>query len=138
MLALTPTRLLVAHTDDHPAGEEFPTATATTSVEVVPITALRSVVLARVVAEPAVHVPGSTPFEAVLTLSWGAVSRVDLEPASCSDPDCDADHGYTGTLGADDLSVRLSAAAEGPELVAQAVAFARDVARLVGRGGGSR
>ena len=135
VLVLTPTRLLVAHTDDHPAAEDFPAATATTSVEVVPTSALRSVVLSRVVADPATHVPGNLPFEVVLTLSWGAVARVDLEPASCADPECEADHGYTGTLGADDLSLRLSAAAEGPEMVAAAVAFARDVSRLIGRGG---
>jgi hypothetical protein len=49
----------------------------------------------------------------------------DLEPAGCSDPNCDADHGYTGSATADDLSLRVSEAGDGPETVAQALAFAR-------------
>jgi hypothetical protein len=50
----------------------------------------------------------------VLTIGWGGVSRVDLEPAGCNDPECDADHGYTGVLASDDFSLRVSAAADGP------------------------
>jgi Family of unknown function (DUF5998) len=60
----------------------------------------------------------------VLTMGWGAVGRVDLEPAACSDPECDADHGYTGLVSSDDFSLRVSAAAEGPEAVANLLGFA--------------
>ena len=60
----------------------------------------------------------------VLTIGWGAVARVDLEPAGCADPDCDADHGYPGLLTSDDFSLRVSAAAEGPEAVANLLGFA--------------
>ena len=63
----------------------------------------------------------------VLTLGWGAVSRLDLEPATCSDPDCEGDHGYTGTATADDLSVRVSEVGDGAEGVQQALAFASAV-----------
>jgi hypothetical protein len=59
----------------------------------------------------------------VLTIGWGAVARVDLEPAACADPDCEADHGYTGLLTSDDFSLRVSAAAEGPEAVANLLGF---------------
>jgi hypothetical protein len=52
------------------------------------------------------------------------VSRIDLEPAGCSDPDCEADHGYTGAASNDDLSLRVSEAADGADVVAQALAFA--------------
>ena len=48
-----------------------------------------------------------------MTIGWGGVSRLDLEPAGCSDPECDADHGYTGVLASDDFSLRVSAAADG-------------------------
>jgi hypothetical protein len=61
----------------------------------------------------------------VLTVGWGAVSRLDLEPATCGDPECDADHGYTGASTADDLSVRISAEGDGEDAVAQALEFAR-------------
>ena len=36
--------------------------------------------------------------------------RIDLEQAGCADPDCEADHGYTGSMAGDDLTVRMSAA----------------------------
>ena len=62
--------------------------------------------------------------EVVLTIGWGAVSRIDLEPAGCSDPECEADHGYTGTASNDDLSLRVSEAADGADVVAQALNFA--------------
>ena len=48
------------------------------------------------------------PAEAVLTIGWGGVGRVDLEPAGCGDPECEADHGYTGVLASDDFSLRVS------------------------------
>jgi hypothetical protein len=77
-----------------------------------------------VVANPAKHVPGGPPREVVLTVGWGAVSRLDLEPATCGDPNCEADHGYSGTVTADDLSLRVSEAGDGVEVVNQALAFA--------------
>jgi hypothetical protein len=63
--------------------------------------------------------------EAVLTISWGAVSRVELEPARCSDPECDADHGYSGSLTGDDFSLRLAAAGDGGAAVERLLTFAR-------------
>lgn len=133
VLVLTATRLVVTHTDDHPAGADSPTPFASASAEVVPISAVRSVVVHRIVPEPTKYVAGSDPHEVVLTLGWGAVSRVDLEPASCSDPTCEADHGYTGTMGQDDLSLRVSAGAEGPQVVTAALAFGRTLSRALAR-----
>ena len=49
--------------------------------------------------------------------------RVELEPASCGDPTCDADHGLSGTDMTDDLLVRVSAAADGAEAVDGLVDF---------------
>jgi hypothetical protein len=64
------------------------------------------------------------PVEAVLTIGWGAVHRVDLEPAGCSDPQCEADHGYTGSMSSDDFSLRVSAAADGSDAVGGLLSFA--------------
>jgi hypothetical protein len=61
----------------------------------------------------------------VLTIGWGAIAHIDLEPATCGDESCEADHGYTGNLTADDLSLRVSEAADGADAVAQVLAFAR-------------
>jgi hypothetical protein len=124
VLALTPTRLIVGHTDEHPADETTPTAYATASTEAVRLERIDSVVVTRVAADAAAHRRGAPMREVVLTIGWGAVSRIDLEPASCGDPQCDADHGYTGTASNDDLSLRVSEAADGAPVVAQALAFA--------------
>jgi hypothetical protein len=125
VLALTPTRLVVAHADDHDPDALSPEPYASASTEAVPISRVSSVVLSHVVTRPERHRTGATPRELNLTIGWGSLTRVDLEPASCADPDCEADHGYTGTLAADDITVRLSAEAEGEDAVRTAAAFAR-------------
>lgn len=123
VLALTPSRLIVSHTDDHPADDHSPTAYASVSTEAVRLERVDSVVVTRVVNDPERHRAGGPSSEVVLTIGWGAVSRIDLEPASCGDPSCDADHGYTGTASNDDFSLRVSEVADGADVVAQVLAF---------------
>lgn len=134
VLALTPTRLLVSHTDEHPPDASYPEPYATTSTEAVRLNLVQSVVVTRVVTNPAEHNPGGAAQEVMLTIGWGAVSRIDLEPATCGDPTCDADHGYTGTASNDDLSLRVSAAADGVSIVAQALEFAGALSKATGHG----
>ena len=124
VLVLTPTRLVVGHTDDHSHEGGSPASFATTSTEAVALAQVRSVVVSRVVADPVRYRPGSVPQEVTVTITWGAVARIDLEPASCPDPDCEADHGYTGTTTADDLALRVSREAEGAASVTRALEFA--------------
>lgn len=133
VLALTPTRLIVGHTDEHGADEENPVAYATASTEAVRLERVDSVVVTRVVSDPASHRAGGRAREVVLTIGWGAVSRIDLEPAGCSDPNCDADHGYTGTASNDDLSVRVSEVADGHEVVERALAFAASLSEATAK-----
>lgn len=122
VVVLTPTRLILAHTDEHAGDDLLPEPYTSTSTEAVSLAAVRSVVVTRMVANPT---SGPTPpAEAVLTIGWGGVGRIDLEPAGCADPQCDADHGYTGALASDDFSLRVSAAAEGSDAVAELLAFA--------------
>ena len=120
-LLLTPTRLVIAHTDEHPGDDLLPEPYTSTTTEAVTLTSIRTVVVTRMVANPTEGV--APPAEAVLTIGWGGVGRIDLEPAGCSDPGCDADHGYTGTLAGDDYTLRVSAAAEGTDAVAGLLAF---------------
>jgi hypothetical protein len=122
VVVLTPTRLILAHTDEHPGDDLLPEPYTSTSTEAVRLSAVKSVVVTRMVANPSSG--PAAPAEAVMTIGWGAVSRVDLEPAGCSDPQCDADHGYTGVLSADDFSLRVSAAADGSDAVTSLLAFA--------------
>jgi len=144
VLALTPTRLVVAHADDYAAEENHDepeqaapqapsTATATATSECVPLTAVRGVMLTHVVASPATYEPGSLGRELTLTLGWGAVSRVDMIPATCGDTSCEADHGYEGTVTTDDIGLRISADADGEPALAQAMAFARALSAAIGR-----
>jgi hypothetical protein len=124
VLVLTEGRFIVSHTDEQGADDTSPVPYATTSTESVRIDRISSVVVSRVVANPETYTRGTLPREVVLTIGWGAVSRIDLEPAACGDPNCEADHGYTGSSTADDLSLRVSEAGDGPETVAQALTFA--------------
>lgn len=133
VLILTPARLVVGHTDDHPPDDISNRPHATTSTESVRIDGIGSVVVSRVVDDPANHGAHSVPREVVLTLGWGAISRIDLEPASCGDPACEADHGFTGTATLDDFSVRVSQAADGVDGVVQALEFARALSAATSR-----
>ena len=82
---------------------------------------------------PSQYVPGSLGREMTLTIGWGAVSRIDLLPGQCSDPECDGgDHGYEGTVAADDIGLRISAEAEGRTALDQAIEFARDLSSSIG------
>jgi hypothetical protein len=132
VLVLTASRLVVAHVDDHSSeGTEAGTpstatsAFATAATESVPLSAVHSVVVNHVVEHPDDYQPGRLGRELTVTLGWGAVSRLDLEPAGCGDPDCEADHGYTGTATADDISLRVSADADGEAALREAMAFTR-------------
>ena len=100
--------------------------------ESVPLSAVRGVMITHVVARPQEYQPGSLGREITLTLGWGAVSRIDLMPATCADPDCDADHGYEGSVASDDISLRISADAEGEAALQQALGFARELSASIG------
>lgn len=122
VVVLTPSRLLLAHTDEHPGDDMLPEPYTSTSTEAITLSSVRSVVVTRMVTNPSA---GPAPaVEAVLTIGWGGVSRIDLEPAGCSDPQCEADHGYTGVLAGDDFSLRVSAAADGRDAVGGLLSFA--------------
>ncbi len=137
VLVLTPSRLIVAHTDEHPPDDLLPAPYASTSTEAVPISHVGSVSVNRMVANPATATGRSrTPqvTEAVLTVGWGAVRRIDLEPATCGDSECVADHGYSGMLSAEDFALRISSSADGADAVEALLDFAGALsAATVGR-----
>ena len=123
VLVLTPTRLVVGHTDENTAPGE--PVQALTTAESVPLRGINSVALSQVVSSPEFYGSGgATVAEAWLTLGWGMVRRIELEPAHCGDPNCEADHGYSGDMAGDDFTVRISAAADGEAKVRELIAFA--------------
>ena len=132
VLVMTPQRLVIAHADDHAESEDTLMATATT--ETVPLSAVRGVMLTHVVAKPDTFTAGTHGRDLTLTLGWGAVSRLDMIPAQCGDPDCAADHGFEGTIASDDISLRVSSAADGEAAVGRAMDFARALSANIGGG----
>lgn len=122
VLALTASRLIVSHTDedtDGPAG-----AAAISSTESVPLRLLGAVALTRVASNPErFGTASSQVVETWLSLSWETMRRLDVEPATCGDPTCEADHGFTGTDVGEDMVVRMSTAADGADNVARLVRF---------------
>src|SRR3954454_13638148 len=126
VVVLTATRLILCHTDEHAPDDLLPEPYTSTSTEAIRLAEIRSVVVNRLVANPASFAGRGepTPSEAVVTVGWGGVNRIDLEPAGCTDPECEADHGYTGVLASDDFSLRLSSAADGQAAVDRLLAFA--------------
>ena len=133
VLALTSSRLVIAHADDHADEGTGNEEVATATTESVPLSAVRGVMLTHVVPKPQDYNPGSLGREITLTLGWGAVSRIDLLPATCADPNCDAEHGFEGTVSSDDISLRVSADAEGEAALRQALSFAQELSASIGR-----
>lgn len=129
VLALTPSRLVLVHTDEHPGDDLLPKPYTSTTSEAVSLSQVRSVLVTRMVTSTSKQLE-----EAVVTIGWGAVSRLELEPARCPDPECDADHGYTGTVTGDDFSLRLSAAADGGSAVQRLLGFARTLSAATSAG----
>lgn len=136
VLVLTPTKLVIAHADDHddaaPAGARSTRQAVTATSETVALSFVRGVTLTHVVTSPERYRPGSLGREVTLTVGWGTVSRIDLLPATCGDPNCEADHGYDGTITGDDISLRISADAEGEGRLRQAMTFAHALSAVVG------
>lgn len=127
VLVLTSSRLLITHTDENPPDDLLPQPYTSTSTEAIPLARVGSVSLTRMVAQQAQPGGLAAPpvAEAVLTVGWGAVNRLDLEPAECGDPDCTADHGYTGAMTTEDFSLRISATADGDDAVGHLLGFTR-------------
>lgn len=126
VVVLTGSRLIFVHADDHGGDSEHSQQShGIVTSESVPIGAVRTVMVTHVVPTPERYRSGRLGKELTLTIGWGAVARIDLEPATCGDPECDADHGFTGTLTGDDLALRISEDAEGRDALSEALNFAR-------------
>jgi hypothetical protein len=141
VLVLTPTRLVLVHTDEAPtdpaeegeAARTRPGDQAVLSVESIRLSGIVAVALTKVVHEPARWQPGRDGVsEAWLNVGWGTMRRLELEPAGCDDPACTADHGYTGTLSPDDLTLRVSVAADGAHQLERLVAFTEALQQATG------
>lgn len=131
VLALTDTRFIVCHVDEDD-GKPGQMQAATTS-EAVPLHALGTVSVATMVNHPQHHAAGrSEVAEVWLTVNWGALRQLDLKPAACDNPECEADHGYIGSATGEDLVLRMSVAADGKDSIAKMMQFATLLQARVG------
>ncbi|HSN43336.1 MAG TPA: DUF5998 family protein [Propionibacteriaceae bacterium] len=133
VLVLTATRLIVGHTDESPNPEDG-ALHAVSSTESVGLHQLKSVSVTRVVSHPEAYGKSASELvETWLSLGWGTLRRLEIEPAGCSDPNCDADHGYTGSMIGDDVTIRMSPAADGVDSVRSLTEFGTALQQLTSR-----
>lgn len=125
VLLLTDTRLIVGHVDDHTGNHHETSGSAAASTESVSLAAVRTVALTYGVNEPTKHKQGALPSDVTLGICWGTVTRIDLEPATCGDPECQNEHGLTGSMTPDDLQLRVSGVADGVAALESAIRFAK-------------
>ncbi|WP_323961562.1 hypothetical protein GC088_06610 [Arthrobacter sp. JZ12] len=125
VLVLTDDMLVVTHVDDQQHDDAGEQVTAQVSTESVPVSQIRSVVLSYLYSQPQNYKPSDPARELTLGIAWSGGQRLDMGPASCGDPQCEADHGYTGTIAQEDIVLRVSAEADGLQAVQNAKAFAR-------------
>ena len=125
VLVLTEDMLVVTHVDEAPLDDSGHRMSAQVSTESVPVSQIATVVLSYLYSEPAEYTPDDPVREVTLAIAWSGGQRLDIVPAGCGDPQCEADHGYTGTMAQEDLVLRISAEADGPRAVQDAKHFAR-------------
>ena len=121
VLVLTGAHLLITHLDDDPADALNPSQVVSTT-ERVRLRRITTTGLSQVFDTDGQRATGSES-EITIGVSWDGSRRVDLEPADCGDPTCQADHGYTGSTSPSDLALRVSALADGDAAVEEALAF---------------
>ncbi|MCY1158070.1 MAG: cell wall biosynthesis glycosyltransferase [Citricoccus sp.] len=129
VLALAGDIMAALHLDDHALDDAGEQVMAQVSTEVVPLRRIDSVVATTVHPQPQDFRRGDPVAEVTLSVTWAGGQRIDLAPAACADPNCDADHGYTGTSAREDLVLRVAAEAEGQRAVDSALAFYRELRR---------
>jgi len=125
VLVLTEDMLVITHVDDQQLDDAGEQIVAQISTESVPVAQIRSVVLSYMYAQPQNYKPSDPVRELTLAIAWSGGQRLDVGPASCGDPQCEADHGYTGTISQEDIVLRISSEADGPRAVQDAKVFAR-------------
>ena len=125
VLVLTEDMLVITHVDDQQLDEVGEQIVAQISTESVPVAQIRSVVLSYMYSQPKNYKPSVPVRELTVSIAWSGGKRLDMCPASCGDPQCEADHGYSGTIAQEDIVLRISAEADGLQAVQDAKLFAR-------------
>ncbi|MDO5619369.1 DUF5998 family protein [Kocuria sp.] len=129
VLVLAGGALHITHVDDQQYDEAGHEVMALVSTESVAATRVHSVTLTYAYYKPQQYRPGHPVSEVNLSVAWTGTRNLDVQPAGCEDPQCEADHGYTGMSAVQDVVLRISAEADGVEAVEGAREFARQLRR---------
>jgi hypothetical protein len=132
VLVITGRRFIRLHIDDGRDDGTDAANVASATVESAPLSSVTSVAITRTVHHPERFHEGDVVDEVVLAVGWGVHSRIELEPATCGDENCDADHGYSGGVTGDDTMVRVSALADGEASVEALERFASALDAAIG------
>ncbi|MFC9933174.1 DUF5998 family protein [Glutamicibacter sp. NPDC127525] len=116
--------LFIVHVDDQQLDDHGKDVMAQVSVEMISLARIASVTTSYVYHQPQHYSAADPVKELTFGLSWNGTKRIDLAPAACADPQCDADHGLNGTSQPEDLVIRVSAEADGQQAVNKAREFA--------------
>lgn len=132
VLVVTDTRLIRVHMDDGAGHSAEGAHEASATVETSLLAGITSMAMTHVVHHPENFRASDAPSELVLAVGWRVHSRIELEPATCGDQNCEADHGYSGGITGDDTLVRVSAIADGVDTVRALEDFAATLQRVIG------
>ncbi|MGO2051762.1 cell wall biosynthesis glycosyltransferase [Arthrobacter sp. MYb229] len=124
VLVLSEKVLFIIHVDDQQLDDHGNNVVAQVSTEMISLRRIASVATNYVYHQPQHYRTGDEVRELTFGMSWNGTSRIDLAPAPCTDPQCDADHGLNGTAQPEDLVIRVSAEADGQRAVNKAREFA--------------
>ncbi|MBV7432119.1 DUF5998 family protein [Dermabacteraceae bacterium P13115] len=129
LLALTEKHLIVCHLDDEPADELNPMQVRCNSEKVL-FTRIQSIGLGQTFDTDGENVDAQES-EVSVGVNWSTTRRIDVEPMICDDSQCTRDHGYSGSAAPADLMVRVSALADGPQAVREALGFFANLSERV-------
>ncbi len=101
--------------------DELEDGGATVASAIHPLRAIRGMSYMEQVTSP--ERQGGAVTEITIAVNLGSARRGDVETLQCEDPECVADHGFTISSIPDDLTIRVSAAADGLDALAQAEEF---------------
>ncbi|MCL2803841.1 MAG: DUF5998 family protein [Micrococcales bacterium] len=122
-LAITPTRLVVVHIDDADLVDGKTTAASTSTAA--KLESIKQVRVSQMIDNPAEYSGPDHDRLLTVSVSWGMATSIEVEPAGCADPGCEADHGWQGTASTEDAGFTVSTDVNGPELVVAAMEFTR-------------
>ena len=124
VLVLSDKAMFIIHVDDQQMDSHGREVMAQISTEMISLQRISLVATNYIFAQPQHYSASSQVRELTSGVSWNGTKRIDLAPAMCEDPQCDADHGLNGTSQPEDLVIRVSAEADGQPAVDKARAFA--------------